>query len=191
MLKKIKEQSGFTVFEIAVSIALFTIIILLTGSIYTISQKAYNKGSYNNELAQNARVSLDRLSREMRQAVEIVTTLPPTDSDPENPPVNEIFFQDGHEPNEIKYLRYYLSNGNLKRSVVVYYFDVEPGTYVLYNSVDGEGDPPNELVIEDRIVGEYFSTLEFWGEDGLTYIRILLEKKEENLNIRTSIFSRN
>ncbi len=188
---KIKRQLGFTVFEVTVSIALFTIIIMLTGSMYTLSQRSYNKGSTNAELSQNARVSLDRLSREVRQSIEVVSILPLTDTDPMNPPVDEIFFQDGHEADDVRYIRYYLDGTNLKRLIVVYYFEIEPSNYVFYNSLDEDSDPPVELIVEDRDVGEYFNDLDFWGNDEFVYISMSLAKGNETLDIRTGISSRN
>ena len=192
MLKKIKKNKiGFTLFEVVVSIFLFTIVILLTGSMYSLSQKSYNKGSNRGELIQNARVSLDRMTRELRQSVNIVTVLPLTEDEEGNPPANEIFFQDGHDISQINYLRYYLDGSDLKRSKIIYYFDSEPEVYVTYDSVDQLGDLPEELIIEDRIVGEYFDLLEYWGGGGLIYISEEFLKGLEEFNIRTSVFSRN
>ncbi len=147
--------------EIIVAIALFTIIIMLSGSMYTLSQRAYNKGEVRGELAQNARVSLDRISREIRQSVDIVTDLSAT--------TTEIFFQDGHDISQITYLRYYLNGTDLQRGIVVYYFEIEPEVYVTYNSTVESGDPPEEDS-ENKIVGEYFSNLQFWVAGGLVYI---------------------
>lgn len=186
-----KKQLGFTMPEIIVSIALFTIAILLTGSMYILAQKSYNKGSNQGELVQNARVCLDRISREVRQSVNVVTTLPETNDDPENPPAEEIFFQDGHDINQITYLHYYLSGSNLMRSHITYYFDEEPEIYVTYDSVDQYGDSPEELILENRIVGEYFDTIQFWGADNLVHISIKLTKNQNTVNVDTSVYCRN
>jgi prepilin-type N-terminal cleavage/methylation domain-containing protein len=186
-----KKQYGFTILEVIVSILIFTLAILLVNSMYTISQRSYNKGSNKAELVQNARVSLDRISREIRQSVDIVTDLPETNDNPEDPPVNEIFFQDGHDISQITYLRYYLNNSNLMRRHTAYYFDEEPETYVTWNSVDEFDNPPEELIFEDRIVGEYFDNLEFWGSEGLVHISIELSKNQDNFKVDTSVYSRN
>ncbi len=184
-------NSGFTTFEIIVSISLFTIVIILIHSMYLLSQKSYNKGASQGELTQNIRVSLDRISRELRQSENIITVLPETNNDPENPPPNEIFFQDGHDISQVTYLRYYLDNTNLMRSHIAYHFDEEPDIYVVWDSVDEFGDPPEELILENRIVGEYFNNLEFWGSNGLVHISINLTKSQNSLDIDTTIFSRN
>ncbi|MFA6306309.1 MAG: hypothetical protein WCV70_00630 [Patescibacteria group bacterium] len=193
MHKPIKKIStaGFTLLEIIVSISLFTIIIILVSDIFLVTQRAYNKNSDIAELTQNARVSFDRISRELRQSANIITALPATDDDPGNPPVNQIFFQDGHNINQITYLRYYLSGADLMRENKAYYFIQEPSVYVAYNSVDQGGAAPLETIIDDRVVGEYFTELEFWGANGLINISLNLAKNQNIFTIETSIFSRN
>ena len=193
LFKKIGEQAGrgFTLLEIIVSISLFTIIIILVSNIYSVTQNAYNKNSNIAELTQNARVSLDRISRELRQSANIITALPPTDDDPNNPPVNQIFFQDGHDISQITYLRYYLDGANLMREHKAYYFDEEPSVYVTYNSLDQGGGSPLETIIDDRVVGEYFAELNFWGTNGLINISLNLTKNQNIFAINTSVFSRN
>lgn len=186
-----KSPKGFSLLEIVVSLSLFAFAIILVNSMYTLSQRTYSKGASKGELVQNARVSLNRMGRELRQAVGVVTTLPPDDTDPSNPPTNEIFFQDGHDVSQIIYLRYYLDGTDLKRSRVAYYFSTDPGLYVTYDSLDQSDYPPEELIIEDRVVGEYFSELQFWGSNGLIYISTTLEKNQDNFNMSTSIFRRN
>lgn len=194
-MKKIiaKNQTGFTLLEIIVSITLFVIVIILVSDLYLMSQRAYNKNADTAELTQNARVSLDRLSRELRQSATIVTTLPPTDTDPANPPANQIFFQDGHDISRITYLRYYLDNGNLMREHKAYYFDADPNVYVFYNSVDAGGSPPRNTTLdgEPRVVGEYYDDLKFWGANGLINIYLSLIKNQHNLDMTTAVFSRN
>lgn len=186
-----KSPQGFSLLEILVSLSLFTFAILLVNSMYSLSQKTYNKGASKGELVQNARVSLDRMGRELRQAVDIITVLPATDSAPLNPPTNEILFQDGHDISQTTYLRYYLDGTDLKRSHIAYYFSSDPGTYVTHDSLDQSGYSPEELIIEDRIVGEYFNELQFWGSGGLVYISLNLEKNQDSFNTETSVFRRN
>ena len=191
LAKKYAQTAGFTLLEIIVSMFLFTIIIILISDIYLATQRAYNKNSDTAELTQNTRVSLDRVSRELRQAANIITSLPATATDPDDPPVNQIFFQDGHDVSRVTYLRYYLNGADLRREHKAYYFSQEPSVYVAYNSLDQGGYPPLELIIDDRVVGEYFSELKFWGANGLTNIYLKLAKNQNTVAIDTSVFSRN
>ena len=182
-----KKQHGFTILEILISLSIFTILVMLTGSMFVISQQSYRKASVRAELTQNARVSLDRISREARQAVDIATVLPTTEVGAEN----ELKFQDGHDISQITYIRYYLIGSDLMRQHLAYEFSSDPGVYVLWDSVDGIGDPPDEINLEERIVGEYFNSINFWGEDGLVNISIELSKNQNTINFNASIYSRN
>lgn len=188
------KAAGFTLLEIIVSISLFTIVIILVSDLYLVAQRAYNKNSDTTELTQNARVSLDRISRELRQSANIITALPETETDPINPPASQIFFQDGHDIEQITYLRYYLSGTNLMREHKAYYFDQEPSIYVIYNSLDQGGYKPKEKKVEnpeDQVVGEYFNELKFWGANGLINLSLNLIKNQNVFTVSTSIFSRN
>lgn len=186
-----KKNNGFTVLEIVVSLSLFAMAVLLVGSMYDLSQKSYNKGANRSEVVQNARVVLDRMSREMRQTIEIITNLPNTEIDPLNPPSQEIFFQDGHDISRITYIKYYLDDNYLMRMHIAYYFPGEPNNYVLWNSVDQNSNPPLTIILEDRIVGEYFNSIKFWGENGLINTKISLTKNRDTVEMSTSVFARN
>lgn len=185
-------MGGFTLFEILVALSLFVVIILIVGSIFILSQRSYSKGAGEAELTQNVRVALDRISRELRQTTNIITALPATNSDPFNPPTEEIFFQDGHNISQITYIRYYLDGTNLMRKHAAYYFEPQTTLYVPYNSIDPYGDPPQEYIIENPvIVSEYFNKLNFWGSGGLVRISMGLEKNQNKLNIDSAVYSRN
>ncbi|MBU0722276.1 prepilin-type N-terminal cleavage/methylation domain-containing protein [Patescibacteria group bacterium] len=192
-MHKINKQTGFTLPEIMVSLAIFVMVILLTGSIFSLSQKSYKKSSDSAELTQNNRVSLDRLSRELRQSPDIITTLPPTDTDPANPPADHIIFQDGHDSSRITYIRYYLNGTDLMREHKAYYFNTDPDVYVYYNSLDAGGSPPNEINLDGnaRVIGEYFNQIKFWGSNGIVNIYLKLTKNTNTFEIETSAFGRN
>ena len=190
-MDKIKKQTGFTLPEIIVSLAIFIVVILLTGSIYSLAQKSYKKSSDLAELTQNNRVFLDRLSRELRQSIDIITTLPATDNDPLNPPAEQIIFHDGHDTSQITYIRYYLNGTDLMREHKAYYFNADPATYVAYNSLDQTGQPAQAIILEDRVIGEYFKQIKFWGSGGLINIYLKLTKNTNVFEIKTSVFSRN
>ncbi len=187
--KLLIKNIGFTLLEIIVSLSLFVIIIILVNTIYITSQRSYNKNSNQAELSQNARGSFDRMSKELRQSSNIITTLPAAESDA----VDQIFFQDGHDTSHITYLRYYLNGTDLMRENKAYYFDTDPATYVAYNSLDQGGSPPEELIIDGtaRVIGEYFNSIKFWGSSGIINLKFNLQKNQNSLNIKTSIYGRN
>lgn len=94
--KAAKSGRGFTLTEILISILTFLIIVVVVYSIQLLSQKAYRDGEMATEILQNGRVILEKMSREIRQAESVITSLPEVPDDPEFPPTDEILFQDGH-----------------------------------------------------------------------------------------------
>jgi len=183
-------QKGMTLIEILLAIYIGIMIFLAVTSIYLLAQRFYTLGTDRLEVVQNGRVTLDRLTRELRQTPEITTTLPETKDDPGLPPPSEIQFQDGHQTEEIRYFRYYLDINQLRRQIIVYFFPAEPETYVNWNAVDGAGDPPTSSVQEDRLVGEYFNNLQFYGENEVS-IEVSLNKNSVSTSLRNKIFGRN
>lgn len=190
MNNKIDNNKGFSIMEIMVSLSLFVVVTLLVGVMYQLSQRSYNTASNRGELIQNARVALDRISRELRQSSDVVSILPSVNNDPDNPAINEIFFQDGHSLNQTTYVKYYLSGTDLRRSVIAYFFEDNPGLYVSHDSTDSFGNSPNEIILEDNHVGEYFNNLQFWG-NGLVHYSMELEKGGIVLDFGGQVFSRN
>lgn len=189
MIKK-QKLSGFTLIEILLAIYIGILIFLAITSLYFLAQKFYRIGSDRLEIVQNGRVTFDRLTRELRQTQEITTTLPATKSEPDFPPPSEIQFQDGHQTTVVRYYRYYLDGSEFKRQIIVYYFEDEPAVYINWNATDEEGDPPLSLILEEKLVGEYFSTLQFYGTSE-TNIEATLTKDEISTNFKTKIFGRN
>lgn len=87
---------GFSLVESIMAIIIFVLIIVVIYSVYLFNQQAYKEGEKIAEITQNGRVVLERITREVRQAEEIVTPLPQIDQGESNP--SEIEFQDGHIP---------------------------------------------------------------------------------------------
>ncbi|MFH1597638.1 MAG: hypothetical protein ABIB97_01020 [Patescibacteria group bacterium] len=177
-----------TLIEIILALFIGIMVFLAITAIYFLGQQFYRSGSDRLEIVQNGRVTLDRLTRELRQTVGITTELPGTKEEPGFPPPSEIQFQDGHQIDTIRYFRYYLDGNQFKRQIIVYYF-VE-GEYVNWNATDVSGQPPSSLVQEDRLVGEYFSDLQFYGSEAIV-IETSLEKNNSATNLRTEILGRN
>jgi type II secretory pathway pseudopilin PulG len=185
-------SSGFTLVEIAIAIAIAIIIISAAYASFTIGEKASRKSLQKAELAQNGRISLDRISREIRQTTEIVTLLPSNKDDPSNPPPSEIMFEDGHTA-ITQYITYYKDGANLKRKITHFYFgdtDPPPLEWAVQGAKDADGNPPSEKVDEDEIVAEYINQLQFYGER-IVNIDLTVQKNEEAIDFKTSAFGRN
>ncbi len=188
----LKPKNGFTLAEMLVVISIFALLMIMIFSIYILSQRAYYTSDTKAEIDQNGRIALDRMSREIRQAKEIVTALPETDDDQDFPPANEIEFQNGHISDDINYIRYYIKNGNeLWRQVKFYYFN-PPGLsiHVNWKTKDEYGSGPTPEVIEDKLVAEYIETLQFYEPDAIN-IYAVWQKNGHYLYLNTKIFGRN
>ena len=183
----LKNQSGFTIAEVLVSIIIGLIILTLVGSIFILSQKVIRKNNTKSELTQNGRITIDLMSREIRQAREIVTVLPIDDSSPPLP--HELQFEDGHTTSQIQYIRYYLSNNNFNRQIIVYYFNSDPTTFVRWDDIDGYG-LPTASTTQDRIIGENFNNINFYGNKNIN-INFDLQKNNEQIEMGTIINPRN
>lgn len=180
-----KKNRGFTLIELTIAMVIGLIIIILVTTTFALGQKTFRQSNWRAELTQNGRVTLDLMSRELRQAQVIVTALPAGDSNP----AHELQFEDGHTTYQIQYIRYYLSDGALNRQIIAYYFETNPGTYVHYNDVDAFG-PPESIILEDKIIGENFSGLNFFGQDNIS-IEMTLQKSGEEIKIKAIINPRN
>ena len=73
---KEKKQRGFTLVEVLITLNIFIFIFVTCFAVYFLAQKFYQKAENRAETLQNVRIILERLNREIRQAVEIVSALP-------------------------------------------------------------------------------------------------------------------
>lgn len=196
--------NGFTLVEVLVTVTIFVLVLAVIANIYVLSQKFYQEGSVEAELLQNGRIILERLARELRQAEEIVTQLPQTSDNPDNPPPSEIEFQDGHRPSPYQalgsdyyYIRYYLpeGSGEMHRQYRVYCFDdcAVCSAYFRWDDTKPENShqvQTHPCNLEEKAIGEYISGAEFWGA-GLINISLLLSLSGKEVNLKTAIFGRN
>jgi len=183
-------KRGFTLTEMTVVIAIFSLIIATVYLIFALNQRVYLTGEEMAEITQNGRVILERMTREIRQAKEIVTEL----SDDESEASSIIEFEDGHITTRYHYIRYYRDdNNNILREVVTYCFSDDGKTCdpsELYCSWDTDALLAEIILEEPRIIGEYVTNLEFWGS-GVINIALTLKKRDKSIELETKIFGRN
>jgi len=182
-------MKSFTLVEILIVIVTLFLVVGVIYAGYILSQRAYEEGEISAELTQNARVILERMTREIRQAREIVTELPVSMADA----LNHIEFEDGHSAERYHYIHYFQEDGELKREVKAYYFVGNEGTFVPWNAVPPLGGEIAEAVIEEaKTVGEFIVDLKLWtSEIRMIDIFIALEEGKKQANLLTSIFGRN
>lgn len=186
-MNKIKNQKGFTLTELLISVVISLLITILVSSVFILNQRVVRKNNIKSELTQNARITIDLMSREIRQAKEIVTVLPADSSSPPLP--HELQFEDGHVSSQIQYIKYDLSGTELHRKIIVYYFDSDIDTYVNWDDVDSFG-AATASTTEDKIIGENFSNIDFYGSTNIE-VDLDLQKNNEQIEMKTIINPRN
>lgn len=185
-----RNKKGFTLVEIIISLSISALIFILLSQVYLLAQRTYLQTDSRAEISQNGRVIMDRMIREIRQTPDIVSETPVTSTEPIP---SEIIFQDGHNTDQIKYIRYFLDDdSNITRQLKIYYFPSQPNYYV--HSYDTDKDPPHNppasLVIDEKIVGEHVSDIEFYGKQPLN-INLFLENGDQTSIISTAVYGRN
>ncbi|MBI4135340.1 hypothetical protein HY477_01235 [Candidatus Uhrbacteria bacterium] len=186
----LNQNKGFTLLEVLISLGGGILVLFAVLNIFSLSREALRVGGQRAELTQNARIALERIARDLRQAETLVSALPETDSDPENPPPSEIEFYDGHDPDALTYIRYHLVDGTLLRELSYYAFPSDPNVRVYHNTLDQFGNLPDKTVTEDLTVAELVLNLEFFGEENIT-ILITVAQSDISITVPTTIFARN
>ncbi len=187
-------RRAFTLIESLTVVFLSVIIVTSAYGIYLMSMKTFTKNSASAELTQNARISLERMSRDIRQSSEFVTVLP-TDPGSGTPP-SEIKFQDGHiigleeSEEEIQYITYYLNGTDLHKKTSHYFFATDPNIWVSWSTFDESENPPTESTDEDVVKAENISSLQFWGTNLVT-INISVADSSTAYTFETKILGRN
>ena len=185
---RVHSPAGFTLAELLISIVIGLLILIIVSSAFVLNQKVFRKSNLKAELAQNGRITLDLMARELRQAKNIVTVLPADSSDP-SLVKHELEFEDGHNTATIQYIRYYLTGTNLYRQIIGYYFATEPTVYVHWNDVDPFGGP-SQSILENKLIGENFNSVSFFGTNDIT-IQLILTKQNEQMKMESIINPRN
>lgn len=179
-------KNGFTLTELLITIAILVLVIGAVYSGYLLSRQAFQKGENAAEILQNGRVILERMTREIRQAREIVTELGLTIDEA----TSTIEFEDGHIGERYYYIRYFKEGSNVKKEIKRYYFSGDPGTYVAWNATPPEGQELLTTTTSIGTIGEYATDLKIWGPR-VVNISIFLEKGDQKINLPAKIFGRN
>lgn len=187
-----QKVKAFTLVELLVAIGVSAFILIAAYGVYIVGTKGFRQNTASAELTQNARISLERMSREIRQNVDILTELP---LDPTaGAPPSEIKLQDGHNYwpgiGKIEYITYYLSGTDLHRKVSHYAFPALPNDWVLYSTQDANGNLPSEVTDLDQIKAENISQMQFWGDKVIT-INLSVSSGQNTYHFQTQALGRN
>jgi len=173
-----KFKRAFTLVEILTAVFLGSIIIIAAYSVYLMSYKSYQRHAASAELTQNARIALERMTREVRQTGEILTTAP-----------TEIKFQDGHIPSQIQYLTYYLSGTDLHRKLSYYYCSNDSLTKVKWSTPCAPYTLQEEID-SDNVKAEKITSLQFVGTPVIT-INLTVSDGNISYQFETKTLARN
>ncbi len=205
---KMKKRKGFTLVEILAVVFLSVIIVMAGYAIYSMSYQSFKKNLVSAELTQNGRIALERMTRDIRQAVEIWTVLP---ADPDSgTPSSELKFQDGHNfwpvgvaspvpspspsgeaVGKIQYVTYKLVGTDLHRILSHYAFGGASDTnWVLWSTLAPGGGQPTEYIDRDQIKAQQMTTLQFWGEEVIT-INLEISDGTTTYPFQTKVLGRN
>ncbi len=121
-----RQQTGFTLVELLVGMALTTLLMGALFSFLFVSLKSWQFGSSQSTVQQTARISLDSMVRELRYAKAI--SVPTTSGT-----VNTITFTNGRNPPDVVTYRLSTSSGANPRT--------------LYRSVNGVDNPLSENTV--------------------------------------------
>ncbi|MFA6422908.1 MAG: prepilin-type N-terminal cleavage/methylation domain-containing protein [Patescibacteria group bacterium] len=181
-----KKQKGFSLIEILAAITIGMVILVSAYELFDLASIAWSKTNARFEVRQNARIAIERMSRDIRQSVKIINNIPET----KDTPANEIKFQDGHTINKIQYITYSLDQENLIKKYSHYSFISDPLTWVFSDTKDGSGNSPSETTDSSEIVALNIKSLDFWGSDAIN-ISLLVSKGNYQEDYETTVMSRN
>ena len=181
------KERAFTLNELLITVAILLIISGAIYSGYSLSQKAYRESELAAEITQNGRVILERMTREIRQAKEIVGDFP----EEKEGALSEITFEDGHTTSSYHYIHYFKTNNNIKREIIGYYFFDDPDeTLVPWDTTSTTQVVETKSLEEPEIIGEWVENLELWGTKTIN-ITLGLVKLDKSLDLETKVFCRN
>lgn len=185
-----KTRKAFTLIELLVALSISALMIGVTTSTFSLFRRSMSLDQGKADIAQNARVALDRLSRELRQTPDVVTQMPldPADNSVAQP--GEIEFEDGHA-NDLTYKRYYILNNVLKVQVKQYYFTYDTSTRVKWNAIGTGGVSPISNVISTNDIADYVQSVAFYGSNEVVILITTQDANSQQTQLRTTIYGRN
>lgn len=161
---------GFTLTELVIAAAIASILAGLTASSYISVQRLVARGENDLVAAQTARVVIDRISRDLRQALKIVDSIPPDAVDG----LTNLTFEDGHDvdPAGPTYITYMLDGTSVQRTRHYYYRADNPSQRLPYNAGVVGQNGFSEAVIEgeDYVIADDVANLRFYGSERLISI---------------------
>jgi prepilin-type N-terminal cleavage/methylation domain-containing protein len=187
---KTTSKRAFTLVELIVAISVSSILIGITASTYSLFRRSMALDQGKSLIAQNARIALDRISRELRQTPDVVTQLPATPADTSIAQPGGIEFEDGHA-NDLTYRRYYVVDKVLRVDIKQYYFPDDPGVRVRWNAIGAGGAAPASNIVTTYDVADSIESIAFYGTSEVVLLVTASDDLGQQMQLRTTIYGRN
>jgi prepilin-type N-terminal cleavage/methylation domain-containing protein len=187
-----KNRRAFTLVELMVALLISSILISVTASIYVLIRKSIALDQNRSDIGQNARISMDRITRDLRQTREVVTVLPTSPTDLSVTQPGQILFEDGHpattDSDYLTYRNYYLTpSGVLNLDIDYYYVSPDTTTRVHWTT-------PNATlaVISTVAIAEHVGSLSFYNNAGAIKVVVTTtDGTSQNYTLKTTVVKRN
>jgi len=179
-------MKGYTLTELLVALAVFILVAAGIFSFLVAAQRFYSEGEDIGEVNRSGRMITKKITKEFRQAREIVTELPAASSTA----AEDLEFEDGRREESYYYIHYFKEGGEVKREVLRYYFPSDPEEFLPWDATSSEEELATTVVEGPIIAGRYVSDLKFWGEPVLN-ISVSLQKEGKEADFQTKVFGRN
>lgn len=187
-----RNRPAFTLVELMVALLISAILISVTASIYVLIRKSIASDQNNADISQNARIAVDKIARDLRQAREVVTVLPSSPTDITTAQPGQILFEDGHpattDSTYLTYRNYYVTAAGVLNLDVDYYY-VSPDTTT---RVHWTTPSATLAVISTVAIAEHVGTLSFYNNAGAIMMVIkTTDSNSQNYTLQTTIVKRN
>ncbi|GEM_PF-1875995 len=192
------KRAGYTLAELLIASSVSLVLVAMSTGIYVSVNSQVGQGEVEIVLAQNGRAVIDRISRDVRQAVDFATEIPAERVDA----VSAIEFEDGHSVSQAgpTYIEYSFTNvtdgiGEIVRQRHYYYHVSDNSVHLPYSSgTVGENGFSKQIISSDTYtIAEDVASLEFYGTDYLVKIDVTLQQKAdgETLDLHSAVAKRN
>lgn len=184
-------KPGYTLIELLIAMLVSSILIGITTSTFTLFRKSITQDQTQVDLTQNARISEERIARELRQTREVITVLPTSSADTTVTEPHLIEFENGHaevgDSDYLYYYKYYLSGTTLELDTKKY--TVSPSTTAVKWNTAGA----TATVLSTVTVAESVSDISFYAPttSSTQFTVTTSDGANKTYALRTTILKRN
>jgi Tfp pilus assembly protein PilW len=185
-----KSRPAVSLVELLVAVIVSSILVTVTVQIYGAFRQGLVIDQARASITQNARIAMDRITRELRQSPALRTELPDNPADTTVAQPGEIEFEDGHA-NNLTYKRYFLNGTTLQMQIKEYYFSGSPSVRVHWNQTGTGGSSPTSAVISTQDVADNVGSVAFYGDTIVQIVITTTDGGNQRYVLTSSVTRRN